>query len=561
MKKIFLFALLVSSVFFAHAQSKIDSATKKADTIINVKTKKLDSTKSKITDIQSSMSNVEKQKLIEESNQSSLKKSISILENKKNKTKKEIIELGIQKRQFIETSKKYQKAVDSLNTLKTNLIKQIDSAKKQIIEAEIKIKSKNKQLDEADERIMIKDKEINTKTKNSEKLDAHISNQLDLLKTVAIIEALDLTTIHLSNNKIITYKINSVHINVAQGIILEIMVETDKGTFRNKGRAKSGGIVIADLLHFEDFTEKKLYLEKYSSSNPLENNEEDAFVYLKDVIRYKPVSSYTDAVYGEFEITLPSADGNRLYLIKEYTSINSYFNIAAFTDIKGISGEPNGIAQFTADAKFMLNTKAISGTSIVGFNNISFQGGLSKFDTEFKGTELSTSDIVNRKDLLQRANYKLGVKLNIIKGYLPSVPDILYNNFEVNIGYNVVGSQIFKTGIKDPTKTTVDTTFKTVTQNQWYIEPAITFSRSKNFSMCVALPFYRNDIKKSSMIANNSSEWWFVPGISLMYFGKRDVGSKIFFRYNHYINLKDKTQAFSQMQLGYSLNLTQVLKE
>ena len=42
---------------------------------------------------------------------------------------------------------------------------------------------------------------------------------------------------------------------------------------------------------------------------------------------------------------------------------------------------------------------------------------------------------------------------------------------------------------------------------------------------------------------------------------QRDDGSKLFFRYNHYINIKDKTQSFSQMQLGYSINITQVWDE
>jgi hypothetical protein len=235
--------------------------------------------------------------------------------------------------------------------------------------------------------------------------------------------------------------------------------------------------------------------------------------------------------------------------------------VAAFTDIKGISGEPNGVAQFTADAKFMFNTRAIPGTSIVYANYISFQGGLSKFDSEFKGTELKGDNSLNRRDLLQRSNYKVGVKLNLFKGYLPPNPVLLYNTFELNVGYNVVGSQIFKTGFKDLAKTVADTTFRTVTQNQWYTEPTVTFSRRKNFSMCLALPCYINNVKKSSAIQNDGSEYWTVTSISLMYFGKRDVGSKIFFRYNHYINIKDKTQAFSQMQLGYSLNLTQVLKE
>lgn len=554
MKTIFTLALLISLAVLASAQSKIDSAIKKADTAINAKTKRLDNTKSEITNIQNVISDFEAQRLTKEHEKNSLQERILSLERKQNKTKVDLQKLLTEKTKLQKVNNEYQNVVDSLSTLAINLNKKIDSAKKQINEADSTIKSKKKEID--------------TKKEETKKLDstieqrkASIGLQLDSVETIAIIEMRNSAQIYNAEKGTSVYaKIEEVRINVVQGIILEIIVKTDQGVFRNKGKANQGGMVIADLLHLGNFIDKKLKIESYSSRNLLDDKiRSSAYLLLKDVILYIPISSYTNAVYGEFEIALFPTDDKKFYLIKESTSINTYFNVAAFTDIKGISGEPNGVAQFTADAKFMLNTRTLPKTSMVYANYISFQGGLSKFDSQFKGTEL-TADVVDRKDLLQRSNYKVGIKLNLLKGYLPPNPVILYNTFELNVGYNVIGSQIFKTSFKDVAKTVVDTTFKTVTQNQWYAEPTITFSRRKNFSMCIALPCYINNIKKSAAIQNDESEYWAVPSISLMYFGKRDVGSKIFFRYNHYINIKDKTQAFSQMQLGYSLNLTQVLK-
>jgi len=554
MKKMILFVVLISLALFANAQSKIDSTIKKADTAINAKTKRLDNTKSEITNIQNVISDFEAQRLTKEHEKNSLQERILSLERKQNKTKVDLQKLLIEKTKLQEVNNEYQNVVDSLSTLAINLSKKIDSAKKQINEADSTIKSKKKEID--------------TKKEETKKLDstieqrkASIGLQLDSVETIAIIEMRNSAQIYNAEKGTSVYaKIEEVRINVVQGIILEIIVKTDQGVFRNKGKANQGGMVIADLLHLGNFTDKKLKIESYSSRNLLDDKiRSSAYLLLKDVILYIPISSYTNAVYGEFEIALFPTDDKKFYLIKESTSINTYFNVAAFTDIKGISGEPNGVAQFTADAKFMLNTRTLPKTSMVYANYISFQGGLSKFDSQFKGTEL-IADIVDRKDLFQRSNYKVGIKLNLLKGYLPPNPVLLYNTFEFNVGYNVMGSQIFKTSFKDVAKTVIDTAFKTVTQNQWYAEPTITFSRRKNFSMCIALPCYINNIKKSAAIQNDESEYWAVPSISLMYFGKRDVGSKIFFRYNHYINIKDKTQAFSQMQLGYSLNLTQVLK-
>lgn len=555
MKKIILLTFLVSLVLFAKAQSKIDSAIKKADTISS---KPLNNTRVAIITIQENISKLLDAKETNQYKIDSLNKSIALLSNKKDRSLEENNQLKSELNQLKNSINSGKKVIASLAKQKADLNQEIDNAKKQLESTNKKIDSANKKIDTLNNKLNQKNVSILKADTTLAQREASVASQLDLLETVATIEMLDFTNIY-SSNIIVKAKIKEVHINVTQGVILEIIVKTDKGDFRNKGR--TDGIIIADLLHFEDFTEKKLYKQMFTTVDPLEEAQKEAHIFLKDVIRYIPISSYTDAVYGEFEITLLPTKEKRMYLIKESTSINTYFNVAAFTDIKGISGEPNGIAQFTADAKFMLNTKAISRTSVIGANYISFQGGLSKFDTEFKGTQLDNKNGINRKDLLQRANYKLGVKLNLLKGYLPSVPVFLYNTLELNMGYNVIGTKVFKTGFKDAAKTVIDTTFRTVTQNQWYAEPTITFSRRKNFSMCLALPVYMNNIKKSSGIENNHTEYWAVPGISLMYFGKRDVGSKLFFRYNHYINVNDKTQAFSQMQLGYSLNLTQVLNK
>jgi len=560
MKKIFLFAFLISLTALVNAQSKVDSALKKADTIIKVKTEQLNKTNAEINKIEGNISKLLKDKEANNSEIDQLTKSIADLNSKQNKTKED-----------------YQKLIKKNSELKSAIIlknKILTDLENEINLKNIEINSKKKQLDSIN-------KEIDTKTKLGKTLKssndsvsakikdadttlaqrkASIALQLDSVETIAIIEMLDETKIYTSKNTYIKAKIEEVRINVVQGIILEIIVKTDQGIFRNKGKANQEGMVIADLLHLGSFIDNQLKIEPYSRRSSLNDDaKSSAYILLKDVILYTPVSSYTNAVYGEFEIALFPTKDKRFYIIKESTSINTYFNVAAFTDIKGISGEPNGVAQFTADAKFMLNTRSIPKTSMVYANYISFQGGLSKFDSQFKGTELK-ADSVDRKDLFQRANYKVGIKLNLLKGYLPPNPILLYNSFELNVGYNVMGSQIFKTSFKDAAKTVIDTTFTTVTQNQWYAEPTITFSRRKNFSMCLALPCYINNIKKSAAIKNDHTEYWAVPSISLMYFGKRDVGSKIFFRYNHYINIKDKTQAFSQMQLGYSLNLTQVLK-
>jgi len=349
------------------------------------------------------------------------------------------------------------------------------------------------------------------------------------------------------------YKITKIHITTKEGLITEIVVTTDSGGIFRNMRAP------VDLLHFNRRANDRLYYvnQRYRK------DADSLYMFVDDVINYTPTQSFGDLPYTDFDITLLPTKEDRTYLLRESTSINTYFNISAFTDIKGISGEPNGLAQFTADAKFITNTKNFKNTSIMMLHFISFRGGLAKFDNDFKGTELQHNDSINRKDLLQRSTYSVGAKLNLLNSFSSLGPNPLYfSEWQINVGYNFLGGKVYDTLFKDAAQTVIDTNYHSITQNQWYIEPMITFSRHRNFSMTLTLPFYLNSIKKSAMtdagIKNIANEIWAAPGISLMYFGKRDPSSKLFFRYNHFINLKNKGQAFSQLQLGYSVNLTKV---
>lgn len=403
--------------------------------------------------------------------------------------------------------------------------------------------------------------------KQIETIKATIANQLDSAEVIGQIDMFDSVKIckhkkGLGNDSIAFTRINHIHINVHEGIILEIIVTTEFGTFRNKN-------FMADLLHFEKFNSFQLeYVkQKYRPDG------DSLYVFLDDVIKYTPIRSFSDIPYADFNIDLLPPD-KKFYIIQESTSLNTYFTVAAFTDIKGIGGEPNGIAQFTGDAKFILNTQLLKSkkefkndskkssnqyhtknSSFVPFNYISFRAGLSKFDNDFKGTGLLKDSSVNRKELLQRSNYAVGVKLNLLKKILQPSPYFLHSYAELNAGFNFIGSKTFDTVLKG---TFIDTTYTNITQNQFYIEPTITYSRHRNFCMTLAIPFYMNSVKQSANIKNRGTEYWICPSINLMYYGKRDNSSKIFFRYNHFINLKDKEFAFSQIQMGYSVNLTEV---
>lgn len=341
-------------------------------------------------------------------------------------------------------------------------------------------------------------------------------------------------------------RITEVNIDVSEGVIRELIVKTNYGIYRNISSP-------IDLVRIGKRLDDRL---------PRDGEAIYKHEYLKvgEVIEYIPKRSFNDLPYTQFSKTLlpDSLKPDRgSYLIQESTSINTYFDVAVYTDIKGISGEPNGIAQLSGNAKFITNTANIRNTATIFFNYVSFVGGFSKFDKSFKGTTLLSGDSISRKDLLQRATYNVGVKVNLFRGILSPYPKRLVQDMQLNAGFNFIGANVLKSYVKDPASPDVlDTSYSNVTHNQVYIEPIISFARYRNFNMAISAPLSVISLKESSGIANRKNEIWIRPSVDLMYYAKRDSNSKIFFRYNHWINLQTKVDAFLQIQLGYSASIT-----
>lgn len=539
--------LITTLLIFFNANSQTDTiktSIEKIDSSIQVRTAELQTKNNQIKDASSQLDEVT-QKI------ANINSRIQSLVLKQNKTQQDYKNLQAKYDSLdIAINEKLSKikSLDSLITLKDSTSKNLDTSIKR---KDFEIEAKSKRVDSIKQ---AGDSIQKVENETIEKRQSLISKQLDSLEVIASIAMRDsLNVFYLnSNNRPVPsaekYKIKEVNLTVKEGIILEIIVRTTNGVFRNKKN-------IIDLVHlgdnFIDSSRGRLYKE----NQKYDRNANTSFVFLDDVIDYNVIRSYSDVAYGDFDIKLlPTADAN-VYLLRESTSINSYFSVAGFTDIKGLSGEANGLAQFAAEAKFITHTKNIKGTANVLWNYLAFQGGLSKFDNDFKGTKIYNEDSVSRKDLLQRSSYGVGIKMNLVKGFNSPAPKHLFSDIQLNVGYNFLGSKIYDTVFK--AAAVIDTAFRTITQNQIYVEPVATIDRHRNFSITLSAPLSFISVKKSALLSNDGWECWIRPSISLMYFGKRDPGSKMFFRYNHYINLNHPTQAFTQMQLGFSINLTQ----
>lgn len=345
-------------------------------------------------------------------------------------------------------------------------------------------------------------------------------------------------------NLIDTLEILSIRLRGREGLINEIIVTLkDSTVFRNLNSP-------IDLVHFGERLLDNLYLEESNETVHPKNRDH---IVLGNVLAYSPLS-YNDVAYTSFDILLTQA--NKEYQLKESTSINTYFDVAAYTDIKGISGDANGLAQLAGSAKFILNTKNFKDKASIPFNYVSLVGGISKFDNSFKGTFINKNDSANRKDLFQRSQYFIGVKLNVLHWVTSPYPRRLIQDMQLNVGYNFLGANIADTLSKKG-----DTLYRSIVHNQLYIEPTLSFNRRKNFSLTLSLPVFYQSIKASAGIKNSANEWWACPSINLMYYSKRSQSNKLFFRYSYFINLEHSENAFVQAQLGYSASINDFMKQ
>lgn len=347
-----------------------------------------------------------------------------------------------------------------------------------------------------------------------------------------------------------SFKIEKIRMRIKEGIILNIYVFDSAG---NIYRNKKSPISLTYINEERKFD--KLYADPNGNSNQIELK----YVRLSDVIRYIPRRSFNYFPYVDVEIDLSQKDS--IYYIRENTSVNAYVNVAVFSDINGISGGANGLAQIDLAGKFITQTKNVRNTALILFNYFSAHGYVGKFDNQFKGADLLAGDSVKRIDLMQRSYFSIGARQNLMHWVLSPLPRRLIEDITIDVGFNFNGARVRNIFDKDTVANskTMDTTYRVVTQNQFFIEPKMTFTRNSNFGCSVSTAFIYQGVKKSSQLANTEMRFYFHPAINFYYHSKKEPENRIFLRYTHMVDMKKPQDAFFQLQLGYSASVTKLL--
>lgn len=549
----FFFSLTIFSFLFIHAYAQ-DSSFKKIDSAISLTRSVLDDKDKVIEENQQAINKTQQEIKI-------LEKSIDSLSNIKNKTENDFKKLenkyDLLKRKYdtllLETKKlditlnskrQQSEMLDTILNLKKDTIVKQNKEVQELTSEQIK---KRNEIDSVrflienlkDSIAIIAEVYMNT-SKAPLHMESNGKSQNANVTTPAKEVKDKLKRMETGDSLIIS----SVKIRIREGQILSIQVFTNDGIYRNK----SAPISLVTIN--EERNLDRLYAP---------GNKSDKFILLSSVINYIPRRTYSYFPYIDVEFALNKKDS--VFFIKESTSLNSYFDVAVYTDLKGVSGDANGLAQININGKFITATKNIMNSAIVPFNFLTVNGFIAKFDNDFKGTYIdSVTKEVDRLKLFQTSYYRVGFKLNLLHWVLSPYPKRLIEDIQINLGYNFLGSRIMNIYIRDTTgsKKIYDTSFEVVTHNQFFLEPLIVLTRHSNFGCILSCPFLYQDLKKSSGVSNREFLWYFNPTINLYYSSKKSPNSKIFFKYSHFIDMKNPESAFSQAQLGYSANLTDI---
>lgn len=323
--------------------------------------------------------------------------------------------------------------------------------------------------------------------------------------------------------------IDSISIAINEGVIEHIRVHTKEGDiFTNVSSP-------IPLLTIEKRFEDKLI-----------NPRDGSFIFLKDAVYFEANRRFNYfPENGELKLKNTFKEDSTIVtgskkLVAE-NGINSLVNLQVYSDLLGVFGnEANGIIQFEANSKFYLHRGTYK-------NSYIFTPGdaiepffhFSRIDSKFDTISITTGQ-VNRMELFRRYTYAVGLDVNLFRAdFRP------HNSFEIKAGYmysssslNVEGNKI-TAGLHTP-----------------YGELVLKSKKLNNFAIDIRARYLFQKMNPNEYISND--EWnqlvSFRAGIS--YFPNKNKTDKIFLRFVNYLNLSDRKEDFSLLQLGFSKTIT-----
>ena len=320
-------------------------------------------------------------------------------------------------------------------------------------------------------------------------------------------------------------KIEKLIVSIKDGFIVEIQAVTKDAVFTN-GRAPIS-------VSSDRFSKNDLLVFKKGS--------QDIYVYSNQIFKYISCKPY---VPDDINFEIDSV--NNIQKLSKGIGINSVFDVRLFSDALGVfGGKSNGLAQTDINFRQVIHSKNICNSGwFYPLNYLKMNFNISKFDSKLG---YSDSSNLSRSSLIQKNWLSFDVSTNLSKVWFPKKTfNLIYLDF---------GSGVNISNVAKSADTIQNVSF------YFYPELGMDLQFEDNFGCNVSSRFIFNynpqieygDFQKEKLFIRPSATVYWNP--------KGNKANRIFGRVNYVIAPSEKQNSFLQLQFGYSVLFSSLMKD
>ena len=320
-----------------------------------------------------------------------------------------------------------------------------------------------------------------------------------------------------------TIDIDKIIILIKDGFIVDIQVIAGNRNFTN-GRAP---ITIST----ERFNKIDGLVSGAGSSSE--------YIILNEILQYISIKPYIPD-NDFFELT-PSKNTHTL---KKGAALNSVIDLRLYTDgLATFGGKSNGLIQTDASIKQVFHRANFRNRGTFLVNYFKFNLTASKFDSKVAFTDSST---FTRTSLFQKSWLNTDVSFNIINGWLGRKT---LNSWYADLGGGVSLSDV--AFAKDTS---------TITSTYVFLQGGLDIQIADNIGTSISSRFIWSYSPQTDFNNQDGERLFIKPSISIFWNPLGNEASRIFARATYNVDTKDKKNNFMQLQFGYALKLSAMVK-
>jgi hypothetical protein len=272
----------------------------------------------------------------------------------------------------------------------------------------------------------------------------------------------------------------------------------------------------------------------------IENSNE--YIWFNEVLHEDSLTSYV-AADGFYQLT-PTV--NKLVLYRK-VGVNTVLDIRLFTDALGLLGtSSNGIVQTDVRLKQSIHRENYRNKFAWSFQYVKATFNASKFTDNSRYVDSAT---LSRTALIEKSFLNAEVATDLIHWNL--------SHKSINLGYVDVGGGLHETSVTHSGDTT------TVLTTEWFIEAGVNIKQSDNTGFNLYARWIDNFSPQTPWNNNSKGRVFIKAGAEVFWNPWNNEANRLFARMNYLVATKqtDKPNDFFQLQIGYSLLLSSLVKK